>query len=397
MIRNTLGRKVIHKALSLVFEGPFHADKALRKSFRDYEMKSREDQGKCAVITYAIIRSWRLLWEALGISPSLAPESFGKLCKAFLIMQGEASEDSEFGKKVAERIESLGRIRKYRESIPDWLDERGELELGDRWDDTIRCLNLPPVLTLRANTLKTTRDELRALLEARGVPFRTVDGALEALVLEQGIDDLPNDELKAGTFEIQDASSQVVSRMLAPEPGMRVVDACAGAGGKSLHLAALMKNRGKIIALDTNEKKLNRISQRAKRANATIIESRHIASTKTIKRLAGSADRLLLDVPCSGTGSLRKNPDIKWRLSPSSMDRLIEEQAHIISYYSRIVKPGGLMLYANCSVFPSEGEAQIRSFCETNAGGFSLESEKRIGPCDTDFEGFYLALIRRLG
>jgi 16S rRNA (cytosine967-C5)-methyltransferase len=154
-----------------------------------------------------------------------------------------------------------------------------------------------------------------------------------------------------------------------------------------------MQNRGRIIALDVDEEKLAELEKRARRASAGIIETRVIKSTKAIKRLTDSADRVLLDVPCSGTGVLRRNPDIKWRITPEDLARLLAEQQHLLSYYSRMVKPGGRLVYATCSVLPSEGEDQVRTFLQSFGDRFKLVDEKRLDPHTFGFDGFYMAAL----
>ena len=201
---------------------------------------------------------------------------------------------------------------------------------------------------------------------------------------------------RKGWFEMQDYSSQLVAPLLAPLPGMRVVDACAGGGGKTLHLASLMENKGSIIALDTQAWKLDELRLRARRAGAANIETRPIESRKTIKRLYGSADRLLLDVPCSGIGILRRNPDAKWKLQPEQIEKLRATQQEILQAYAPITKPGGRMVYATCSILPSENQGQIEKFLQSDAGKhFKLLEERRILPQDDGFDGFYIALLSR--
>jgi 16S rRNA (cytosine967-C5)-methyltransferase len=198
-----------------------------------------------------------------------------------------------------------------------------------------------------------------------------------------------------GFFEVQDASSQLVAPFLQAEPGMRVIDACAGAGGKSLHLAAIMKNKGKIIALDTEQWKLKELRRRAKRNGVDIIEARDISSSKVIKRLHDKADRLLLDVPCSGLGVLKRNPDAKWKLQPEYIDNLKNIQANILSEYSAMLKPDGIMVYATCSILPGENQMQVERFLSENNNRFSLLEQKFISPAESGFDGFYMARIIR--
>jgi 16S rRNA (cytosine967-C5)-methyltransferase len=176
---------------------------------------------------------------------------------------------------------------------------------------------------------------------------------------------------------------------------MRVIDACAGAGGKTLHLAALMQNKGRILALDTEEWKLKELKKRARRADASnLIETRLIDSTKAIKRLAQSADRLLLDVPCSGLGVLRRNPDAKWKLSPEFLARMHTLQQELLASYSAMVKPGGILVYSTCSILPSENRAQIDRFLAGPGKGFEFLEDEALMP-SAGFDGFYMCRLRR--
>jgi 16S rRNA (cytosine967-C5)-methyltransferase len=389
-------KSAVRDALFLVLSRSWRIDRALRRAFATHALDSFEDRGECVRIVYGITRFRRIINKALGKAPAFDPEGFERLLVAYrtliAVRASEAGEDPG----LAEVFTRLLEVRRFRESLPDWLDELGSSELGSEWASTIESLNRDPAFSIRVNTLKTTPELLSARLAEVGVGSRPIQEADSALVLDRPLDIRGLEEYDKGFFEFQDASSQIVSEFLRAEPGMRIIDACAGSGGKSLHLAAIMKNRGKIIALDTDQKKLTQLSKRALRAGAEIIEPRFIRSTKVVKRLALQADRLLLDVPCSGTGVLRRNPDTKWRLTPDALSRLHECQSHILSYYSRMVKPGGLMIYSNCSVFRSEGEDQIREFIDTHGSEFSVIEEKRIDPRNRDFDGFYMAIMKRL-
>jgi 16S rRNA (cytosine967-C5)-methyltransferase len=176
---------------------------------------------------------------------------------------------------------------------------------------------------------------------------------------------------------------------------MRVVDGCAGAGGKSLHLAALMKNKGRIVALDTIEWKLKELRKRAARAGADTIETKVIEGAQTIKRLRETADRVLLDVPCSGLGVIRRNPDAKWKLHEEELTRLTALQADILERYSRMTRPGGKLVYATCSIFRSENEDQVRAFLQKYGEEWTLEEEFRLQPGDDGGDGFYAARLAR--
>jgi 16S rRNA (cytosine967-C5)-methyltransferase len=190
---------------------------------------------------------------------------------------------------------------------------------------------------------------------------------------------------------VQDAGSQAIAPFLQAEPGQRVVDACAGAGGKTLHLAALMENKGKIIAMDVHGYKLEELRRRARRASAFNVEAKEINKTN-LNRLRGSADRLLLDVPCSGLGVLKRNPDAKWRLNRDSILQVQKTQLEILENYSEILKSGGKMVYATCSILPSENQNQVEHFLSKQPN-FELEEECLITPGQTD--GFYMARLRK--
>ena len=175
-----------------------------------------------------------------------------------------------------------------------------------------------------------------------------------------------------------------------------MVDTCAGAGGKSLHLAALMENKGQVIALDIYGNKLKELKRRAKRAGAHNIETRVIDNNKVIKKLHGKADKVLIDAPCSGLGVLSRNPDAKWKLEPEFLDRIRKTQQEIIRQYSKIVKKGGKMVYATCSVLPSENQLQVKDFLASEEGkDFKLIEDRKILSSETGYDGFYMALLEK--
>jgi 16S rRNA (cytosine967-C5)-methyltransferase len=298
-------------------------------------------------------------------------------------------------KRLEKRLADVQSNRAIRESIPDWLDQLGEKELGARWGPELHALNEKARLVIRANTVKTSVDKLKATLKALGIETEVLPAAPDALVLGERQNIFTLQEFKDGLFEVQDAGSQRIAPSLEVKPGMRVIDACAGGGGKTLHLAALMQNKGRIIAMDTEEFKLDELKKRARRAGVSnMVETRVIDSTKVIKRLEGSADRVLLDVPCSGLGVLRRNPDAKWKLSEEFIYKVKATQQEILGGYSQMVKPGGQLVYSTCSILPSENEAQVKQVIEASGGKFKLEAEQWLMPSE-GFDGFYMARITR--
>jgi len=234
-----------------------------------------------------------------------------------------------------------------------------------------------------------------ALLEEK-IKTQTIAKYPDALVLDERANVFSTESFQRGWFEVQDAASQAVAPFTQVAPGMRVIDACAGAGGKALHLAAMMGNKGQLIALDIHNYKLRELKRRAKRAGAHNIETRHIDNNKVIKKLHGSSDRVLLDAPCSGLGVLRRNPDAKWKLNPDFIDRVVAEQQQILTQYAHMVKPGGKLIYVTCSILPQENEEQIAAFKTTAIGKeYTLEKEQHLWPAANGFDGFYMARLVR--
>jgi tRNA and rRNA cytosine-C5-methylases len=203
-------------------------------------------------------------------------------------------------------------------------------------------------------------------------------------------------EFQEGLFEVQDSGSQKIARFLQVTPGMRVLDSCAGAGGKSLHLAALMENKGQIIATDIFAGKLKELKRRGRRAGAHNIETRHIDSTKVVKKLHGKMDRVLIDAPCSGLGVLRRNPDAKWKLTPEFIEEITQKQQEILRMHSKTVKEGGKLVYATCSILPQENEKQVQSFLASEDGqDFVLEEEQHLYAHIDGSDGFYMARMAK--
>lgn len=384
----------IVQALKEVLIHNRYADKSLERIFKTNSGLTLEERGFIAETSYDIIRFYRML-EKISASKSL-----WKLLGAWaLVHEYELNNWKEFASLSKEQIlknySSIQSERKIRESIPDWLDELGERELGARWDAELRALNTAPQNCLRVNTLKTTPAELRELLAETGYTTQTLSSFPEALLLTGNKNIFQSAAFQDGLLEVQDAGSQCIVPFLQVKPGMRVIDACAGAGGKTLHLAAQMKNKGRLIAMDVAGWKLEELKTRARRAGVHNFETKVIETSKTIKRHYATADRVLLDVPCSGLGVLKRNPDAKWKLKPEYISRIVQTQQQILEQYTPLVKVGGHIVYATCSILPSENENQVNQFLEKHASAFALEAEKHIMPSE-GFDGFYMARLKRL-
>lgn len=386
--------------LMRIFNDGTKADKVIESVLKSNPKWGSRDRGFIAENTYEIVRWWRLLkfCGGPGCIKLESKEDFFLISGVWYTLKGiELPDWSEFRninkKDVLEKYKEAQQTRKIKESVPDWLDELGEKELGEHWNAELAAMNHKAEVYLRANTLKTEVGKLAGLLGQRGVETTRVEGCSDALKLKERSNVFGLPEFKEGLFEVQDAGSQIITDFLDVEPGQRVVDACAGAGGKSLHIAAKLKNKGKLIAMDVEEYKLAELKKRARRNGVDTIETRLIES-KTIKRMHNSADRLLLDVPCSGLGVLKRNPDSKWKLKPEFIEEIRKVQEEILFDYSKILRAGGKMVYATCSILPSEGERHVRKFLRKNKA-FELLEEKRVSPARDGFDGFYMALIQK--
>ncbi|MBC8112337.1 MAG: methyltransferase domain-containing protein [Verrucomicrobia bacterium] len=397
-LHNNLVRAVVD-ALFLIFTENKYADKVIEKVLQSNKRWGSHDRGFIAENTYEIVRWWRLLnFLARTENEELTHESLWKIFGVWQIINDESLPRwEEFAdiqlNDVEKRYESAKKTRKLIQSVPDWMDELASKELGKQWDREIVALNREAQVVLRVNTLKTTRSELKALLAEESIETTVLENMADALVLKERTNVFTSPHFKNGLFEIQDASSQLVADFVEVEGNMRVIDACAGAGGKTLHLAALMQNKGKIIAMDTEEWKLTELKKRARRGGANNIETRLIDNNKAIKRLADSADRLLLDVPCSGLGVLKRNPDAKWKLDVDFINHIKETQQEILQNYVQMLRKGGQLVYATCSILPSESENQVEKFLESQNGAFELLDQQRISPAQTGFDGFYMARL----
>lgn len=389
--------EAVVKSLQICFFEKVKADKVIEKTLKSDRRWGARDRAFIAENFYEIIRWWRLLIYISGIDEKdWEDKSVYQLVNTWIFLNTgklfyKTKADEAFINKMNKNRVSLSGFNAITSSIPDWLHEEGLASYGADWERLVVTLNTPAKVYLRANTFKGTKMDLAQRLIMEGIETEQPDFLSDGLVLSQKKNVFATSAFKEGWFEVQDGGSQLIAPLLDVRPGMRVCDACAGAGGKTLHLSNLMQNRGKIIAMDIHEHKLKELQARCKRNGAGNVETRLIES-KTIKRLISSFDRLLLDVPCSGTGVIRRNPDAKWKLRPNFITELEITQQNIINNYSKMLRPGGKMVYATCSILPRENEIQVRKFLEKNPN-FELIEELWILPHLLDTDGFYAAVL----
>jgi 16S rRNA (cytosine967-C5)-methyltransferase len=385
-----------------IFNEGEYADKVVARALKKDKRWGSQDRKFVAETIYEIVRWKRLYVEIAEVKEPFDRDKIWRIFAVWAVLRGYTLPDWKYFeetpvRRIKGKFDELTKTRKFKESIPDWMDELGVKELGEEiWTKELAAQNEQAKVILRVNKLKTTKEKLRAILMDLNIENEFHNDYPDALILTERANVFLTDAFKDGFFEVQDASSQLVAYFLDVKPGMRVVDTCAGAGGKTLHLASLMENKGQLIAMDLYESKLKQLKIRAKRNGAFNIEPRVIESTKTIKKLHEKADRVLIDAPCSGLGVLKRNPDSKWKLQPEFIENIKKIQAEVLENYSKIVKPGGKLVYATCSVLPSENQEQIKRFLSTEIGKeFTFVQDKKVLAHESGFDGFYMALLER--
>ncbi|MGH1437440.1 MAG: RsmB/NOP family class I SAM-dependent RNA methyltransferase [Lewinella sp.] len=388
--------RAIAEALSAIFQDGFYADKVIERTLKADPRRGAGDRAFIAQNIYEIVRWYRLLYTLRGSEPRTENDWWEIIGIRYIIDGHRLPDWTEFKKLKPELIQQRYRKAKEQravaESIPDWLDELGLKELKEQWAPTLHALNRPAEVILRVNTLKGNAKGLVAALKKDEITSKVIGETSVHVIKRKAL--FRSAAFKAGLFEVQDFSSQQVAPFLDVAPGMRVIDACAGAGGKTLHLANLMDNKGQVISLDTESWKLNELRKRARRNGIHIVDTRPITSSKVIKRLSQSADRVLLDVPCSGLGVIRRNPDSKWKMDIEFIDRIKTVQQEILQSYSRMVKKDGKLVYATCSVLPSENQDQVQTFLASEKGqSFQLEEQRILLPQEDGYDGFFMARL----
>jgi 16S rRNA (cytosine967-C5)-methyltransferase len=313
----------------------------------------------------------------------------------------------------ADRLDALA----AETSLPRWLGKLWSEQLGEEETRSLaQALNRRAPLTIRANGLKTTRESLAAALAEEGARVEATRFATLGLTFTSRTNVFALAAFKQGLFEVQDEGSQLIAEACNARPGQIVVDACAGAGGKSLALAAAMQNKGRLVACDRDGRRLDEFRLRARRDGVHNWEARTVPEGATGERriddLRGLADCVLVDAPCSGLGSLRRNPDARWRLTPEEVQTFPPRQSEILARYSDLVRPGGLLVYATCSINRAENEQVREAFLaahpgfapEPVSGLVGADRAKGLGAREHDVQllpdrhgtdGFYLAGFRR--
>jgi 16S rRNA (cytosine967-C5)-methyltransferase len=405
-------------ALNLLLRFEHPADAVLSKFFRDNRALGQNDRGFVAETAYAVLRRRRLLEKLLGAEANPRRLVLAALVKLAGVSQRQLEE--ALGEKELKWVAELkGRqtgdlTLAEQADFPDWLVERLLAYLApEELLKLAQGLNQPAPLDLRVNPLRAGRDAVLARLNGEGIAAEA--GRLSPLAIR--LKDKPALQKHPlyldGSIEVQDEGSQLLGFLLAPKRGEMVADFCAGAGGKTLLMGALMRSTGRLYAFDVSDKRLGRLRDRVARAGLSNVHPVVIANENDIriKRLAGKIERVLVDAPCSGLGTLRRNPDLKWRQTPEGVAELTRKQHDILKGAARLVKPGGRLVYATCSILPEENEAIVAAFLAAHAEFRQVSAQEvlqkqgvapacgetlRLAPHTHGTDGFFAAILERI-
>jgi 16S rRNA (cytosine967-C5)-methyltransferase len=411
------------------------ADATAADYFRRRRYIGAKDRAAISTQVYAVLRhrsalDWWVAREGNGVGDRVR----GRVIAALTLAEGHSADavassfdggrfrpailappEQTLAKRLAGRtLHHPAMSRAVANDLPDWLEPRLAAIYGERLEDEMAALNGPAPMDLRVNAVKGDRDAALRELAAAGIHAEKTRWSPLGLRLKARAPIAGLAVFKDGLIEVQDEASQLAAILADARPGMRVVDFCAGAGGKTLALAAAMNNRGKLVACDTAQWRLDRAGQRLRRAGLTNVE-RHPLSTERdpwVKRHAKTFDRVFVDAPCLGIGTWRRNPDAKWKSSPVDLAELIERQHDILVSAARLAKPGGRVIYATCSLLREENEEQAERFLAENpdflAYPVSRAWEETIGghcPAGADMlrltparhgtDGFFVAIFER--
>ena len=379
------------------------ATEVIKKLLKSNRGWGSRDRRIIAQVFYDVIRQKRLFQALAGSENSNI--DLWSLVACWTVLNNFTLPDWEEFKAVntdsiKSKVSVLIQQRKYKYSIPDWLDKMGMAAFGEAaWEKEIASLNTPAAMIVRVNTLKTSVEKLKDTLKKKyQIITHNIPDYPNALIFEkkQSLQDIK--EYREGFFEVQDANSQKVAPWLKAQSGKYYIDACAGAGGKSLHLANLTADNAQILALDIYPAKLDELRKRCYRNGIQSVQTASVENETVLNGIEKMADGVLIDAPCSGLGVLKRNPDAKWNITPERLEEILDVQKNILQTYAPMVKKRGTLVYATCSILPLENQLQVSHFLGSELGDlFELEKEHTYFSHETGFDGFYCArMIRKM-
>jgi 16S rRNA (cytosine967-C5)-methyltransferase len=398
----------------LRFTGP--ADSTLSRYFRDHPRIGSRERGAIAEGVYGLLRNKSVYasFAEAGTGPAMRRLTLLGLADAVGVdaLGGLSAEEIEWLKRVAQ-IDRNSLPVALRANLPQWLFDKLTARYGEEEAlQLAEALNRPAPLDLRVNAIKASRDEVIASLATAPIQSEPTPYAPLGLrvMKKPALQNLPL--FKNGSIEVQDEGSQLLSQTVGAKRGEMVVDFCAGAGGKTLSLGAAMRNTGRLYAFDVSDKRLSKLKPRLARSGLSNVHPVLIAheNDAKVKRLAGKIDRVLVDAPCSGLGTLRRNPDVKWRQTPESLVELNAKQISILSGAARLVKTGGRLVYATCSLLDEENEAIVTQFLSSHEDfvlvpmkdvlaeqkiALEMDDYLKLLPHKHHTDGFFAAVLER--
>ena len=407
--------------LALKFDHP--TDMIVSKFFRDNRGLGPRERATMSETVYAVLRK-KLLFDHFAPSGSGSKERRLAILGFFGprdFLKSALSDAEKNWLDQCDKIDVANLMERHRHNLPEWLVQPLKEQLGDEFWPLVQSLNQPAGFDLRVNALKDKRADVQKELAAAGVQSKPTPYSPLGLRV-QGKPDLSKLEcFKRGAFEVQDEGSQLLALLLDAKRGEMVVDFCAGAGGNTLAIGAAMRSTGRLYAFDTSAHRLEALKPRLARSGLSNVHPAAIAHERDdrVKRLAGKIDRVLVDSPCSGLGTLKRNPDLKWRQSLKSVEEMAKTQAAILQSAARLVKPGGRLVYATCSLLPQENEAIASAFSASSgdfipldvgevltqlkvegaamlcSGGENGQKYLRLWPHRHDTDGFFAAVWQR--
>lgn len=398
-------------------EKRFPADKMLQHYFKENRYIGSKDRGAISELVYFVLRNKATLdW---WLDKYNQPHSGRMLALSALILRKDytaksleelTNNDDRHGlspltpeeKKILCQLAENSLVSpempaSVRLNYQPWMEQFLQDTFGSKLEQAMLAMNQQAPTDLRTNTIKTNRDQLIKNLNKEGFECKPTLLSPLGIRLSKRAPIFTSRYFQDGHFEVQDEGSQMIALLAAPKAGERVIDFCAGAGGKTLALAAIMENKGRILAWDTSKKRLDQINLRLRRAGVHNVQTHVLESENDsfIKRHKNSADLVLVDAPCSGSGTWRRNPDLKWRFTNKDLDEVVAIQQSILQSAARLLKTGGKLVYATCSVFGLENRKQIDLFLK-NHPNFTLAVDNpflELTPHENDVDGFFAAVL----
>lgn len=412
--------------LELIEDTKSPADRLMAQYFRDHRYIGSKDKAAISEWLYtALRRKATLTWQAEQLGLPIEPRSILAVTVKHSddvvvteMFNGEQYAPNKLSHSEKTALARLDEINIsdapdwVRLNIPEWLAPKLSRSLGDDFEAEMLALQNRATTDIRVNTLKVTRTELVKELESQGFSPQPTPVSDKGLRFSTRVSLFNQNSFKNGWFEVQDEGSQLLAAVCDVKPGMRVVDFCAGAGGKTLALSAMMQNKGVLHACDVHSKRLENLGKRTKRAGVHNVQTHLLSSErdKWVKRNVGKMDVVLIDAPCTGTGTWRRSPDAKWNLQEEDLNNLIKVQNDILESAARLLKPGGKLLYATCSLLEDENEQQIELFLSENksfsAGKITTldvnddlyylrNHQLRTFPAKSKMDGFFIAALEK--